>query len=132
MTIRLSPCQPHEGVSLMKASALGCLWRLPVNSFPTMNIMETDGRDRCHQPASSPSSRIITVIPCCRCRTSPYLWLCHLLIFLPHQKVFLLSNIIWVILRENQYCAVGLVVYLLKVGKNYTVVNKLNKLSKKN
>ena len=38
--------QPNEGVSLMKVSALGCPSRLPITSFPTMDIMElTDVKD---------------------------------------------------------------------------------------
>ena len=38
--------QPNEGVSLMKVSALGCPSRLPITSFPTMDIMDlTDVKD---------------------------------------------------------------------------------------
>ena len=32
-----------------------------------------------------PSACIVAVTPCCRCKMSAYSWLCHLLIFLPHQ-----------------------------------------------
>ena len=35
--------------------------RLPVTSFPTMNIMETDGRERCRQPVSLSSSHVVDV-----------------------------------------------------------------------
>ena len=61
MSPRLSLRQPNEGVSLMKASDLGCPSRLPVTSFPTMNIMEADGRERCRQPVSSQSSHVVDV-----------------------------------------------------------------------
>ena len=53
--------QPHEGVSLMKASALGCPSRLTVASFPMMNIMETNGHERCRQPVSLPSPHVVDV-----------------------------------------------------------------------
>ena len=45
----------------MKASALGCPSRLPVASFPMMNIMEIDGNERCRQLVSSPSPHDIDV-----------------------------------------------------------------------
>ena len=61
LTPRLLPHQPHEGISPMKSSALGCPLRLPVTSFPTMNIMETDGRERCRQPVSLSSSHVVDV-----------------------------------------------------------------------
>ena len=59
--LRLWPHQPQEGVSLMKASALGCPSRLPVASFPMMNIMETDGPERYRQFTSSPSPYVVDV-----------------------------------------------------------------------
>ena len=62
MTLLLSPRRPHEGVILMKALALGCPTRLPVTLFPTRNIMQTDGHERCRQPVSSPSSHVVDVI----------------------------------------------------------------------
>ena len=61
MTLWLSPHRPHKGVSLMKASALGCPTRLPVTLFPTRNIIQTDGHERCRQPVSSPSSHVTNV-----------------------------------------------------------------------
>ena len=45
----------------MKASTLGCPSRLPVTFFPTMNIMEADGCERCRQPVSLPSSHVVDV-----------------------------------------------------------------------
>ena len=36
----------------MKALALRCPSRLPIISFPMMNIMETDGPEICRQPVS--------------------------------------------------------------------------------
>ena len=45
----------------MKASVLGCPSRLLVASFPMMNIMETDGCERCRQPVSLPSSHVVDV-----------------------------------------------------------------------
>ena len=45
----------------MKALALGCPSRLPVTFFPTMNIMQTDSRERCCQPVSLPSSHVVDV-----------------------------------------------------------------------
>ena len=45
----------------MKASALGCPSRFPVASFPMMKIMETDEREICRQPASSPSPHVVDV-----------------------------------------------------------------------
>ena len=53
--------QPYEGVSLIKVSALGCPSRLPIASFPMMNIMETDGPEICRQPVSLSSTHIIAV-----------------------------------------------------------------------
>ena len=53
--------QPNEGVSLMKAPTLGCPSRLPVTFFPTMDIMETDRRERYCQPVSSPSPHVVDV-----------------------------------------------------------------------
>ena len=53
--------QPYEGVNLMKASALGCPSRLPIASFPMMNIMETDGPERYRQFASLPSPHVVDV-----------------------------------------------------------------------
>ena len=47
--------QSHEGVSLKVP------WRLPVNSFPTTNIMETDKHDKCRQLALSLSSHVVDV-----------------------------------------------------------------------
>ena len=62
MTLLLSPRRPHGGVILMKALALGCPTRLPVTLFPTRNIMQTDGHERCRQPVSSLSSHVVDVI----------------------------------------------------------------------
>ena len=45
----------------MKASAFGCPPRLPVASFPMMDIMETVGREIRRQPVSSPSPHVIDV-----------------------------------------------------------------------
>ena len=53
--------QLYEGISLMKASALGCPSRLPVASFPMMNIMETDGSKICRQPVSSSLIHVVIV-----------------------------------------------------------------------
>ena len=45
----------------MKASALGCPSRLPIASFPMMNIMETDEPERYRQFASSLSPYVVDV-----------------------------------------------------------------------
>ena len=45
----------------MKASALGCPTRLLVTSFSLMNITETDGPERCHQPILSSSTHVVVV-----------------------------------------------------------------------
>ena len=71
----------------MKASALGCPLRLPVTSFPTMNIMETDGRERCRQPVSLSSSHVVDVE-----RQPPHGYVIYLFFF--HISCPLLHNFI--------------------------------------
>ena len=61
MTLWLSPRCPLEGVSLMKAWTIGCPMRLPVTTFPTRNIIQIDGHERCRQLVSSPSSHVVNV-----------------------------------------------------------------------
>ena len=48
-----------------------------------------------------PLAFIVAVNPCCRCKTSAYSWLHHLLIFLPHQEQCYYLLIIARILCQN-------------------------------
>ena len=83
----------------MKASALGCPSRLPVASFPMMNIMEIDRPEIYCQPISSSSTHVVAVKRQLTHSYSVYLSFFHISCPLLHNLVDLKLTDLWSLVK---------------------------------